>query len=645
MKLLFNIICWILFVSCSFCAAAEAVSGKSVRLNRVLGEHMVFQQKQPVRVWGFAAPREKITGGFAGQHAETVADEAGNWQLSFKPEPAGGPYTLRVEGEGENNRIQLNDVMVGELWFCSGQSNMEMNLANCRDGMEETANAGYPQLRVLLVDKVAAGEPVAEPFICQEWSRCSPETAGSVSGAAFFFGRKLLKELDIPVGLIVSSWGGSRIESWMPAAPVSGNSSGKEALEALRAGHERRMESLRACYALESDRAALSALARDAVDDDGYRTVQVPQSFSGTGIWIMRRRIQIPAEWCGRDLALELGAVDETDVTFFNGSFIDARGSLKEKLTKFWNCPRHYKVPGKLVKPGENVIDMAVGNLEGGMGLIGLGAMRIFPQDAPQEGIRLEGEWKCRPLVTVPAVPGAEDGIPYNSMVHPFFPLPVAGVIWYQGEANVDDPGKYAADFAAMIEDWRSGWGRALPFYYVQLPNFAHGGGKWASFREMQRLCASEISGVGMAVTVDVGDSGNIHPANKQAVGDRLARLALKNTYGRSGTVAAGPEFLRAEKAGNRMIVHFRKSASPLRPSADLAGFEVAGADGVFRPARAATVNDTVVVQSEAVAAPEYVRYAWSDDPEVSLFNQEGLPGTPFSSLNRKWQGFAGFVP
>ena len=619
-------------------------TAREVHLNRIFSEHMVLQRNRPIQIFGTATPGSSVAVVFDGQRSVATADADGNWQVTFPPRPAGGPYTLEVNGQDRG--IRFHDVLVGDVWFCSGQSNMEMEVNSVQDQKREIAAADYPRLRLMTVPKIALDHPVTEPPMVIPWQPATPESVRHFSAAAYFFGRDLQRELNIPIGLIHSSWGGSPVEHWLPRPPQTNPEAierNQKLAEAALPVIAEREQKLAECFAFERNFREMAK--RSAVDypDSDWPEMKLPSVWENAGhpgldgIVQFRRTLELPAAWAGRDLELELGAIDETDVTYFNGVKIAARGSLHDQVTGYWQRPRHYVVPGKLVKAGKNVISIFVGDLHGEGGFWGKAPMRINPLNDPDAAIALEGDWKYQIAVSVPGWPRTE-GNGYFGMVVPFFRFPIAGVIWYQGEANAGDPAKYLVNFPNLIRDWRDNWGYAFPFYFVQLANYTVRGStdSWARLRDAQRRTLELVPNAGMAVALDIGDPKDIHPKNKQEVGRRLALLALKNTYGKE-LVAQGPLFLRAEFKDGKAIVHFRQSSSPLvARDGRLTGFELAGADGKFVPASAIIVGDTVEVSAPEIKEPAQVRYLWSDNPVPTLFNQEGLPASSFSTEELK---------
>ena len=631
--------------------SAPEPTAEQLAPSRIFSSHMVLQRERPIVIFGGAEPGGTVRVSLDGRGQLVTTGPDGRWRAEFPARPAGGPLTLEISGRNQTERY--DDVMVGDVWFCSGQSNMEMSVSGVRNAAEEIAAADHPGLRIMTVEKDATPIALDEPLRVRQWERVSPETLRGFSATAYFFGRDLQQKLNIPIGLIHSSWSGSPIETWLPLTGADqATPQERAAVEQYRRDCEQyvtgRRAALKRLFELEREvnQPDLAALAAPDADSSGLRDVEIPCQWEKTilpgldGMVEFRRELTLPASWAGRELELELGAIDEVDRTYFNGVEIARRGNSETGETGYWRRPRFYRVPGKLVRPGRNVITVFVSDLAGEGGLWGQAPMRINPLNDPDAAIALEGTWQYQVVVRVPEAPklqGQSRTVAYNAMVVPFFPFPIKGAIWYQGESNAANAARYRQQLPQMIADWRKNWGEDFPFYLVQLANFtnqrrAEPRSEWAELREAQRLTAETVPGTGMAVIIDIGEANDIHPKNKQDVGHRLALQALAKTYGFKDLVCAGPEFDRAEFRGAQAVVHFKPAASPLRPAAPLLGFELAGKDGKFHPAQAEIVGDTVIVTAPEVPAPTAVRYAWANNPECNLFNQAGLPASPFTS-------------
>jgi len=481
--------------------AALGAARAEVRLPALISEHMVVQRGTPVHVWGTAAPAETVSVSFRGETQRAAADELGRWSLHLRPGGAGGPFEMEVQG---SNRIVFRDVWAGDVWVASGQSNMEFALKEANDGKREIATANWPQIRLFQVEQAVSDYPRPDLSTKRGWTACTPESAAGFSAVAYFFGREIHQKQQAPIGLIVSSWGGTPAEAWT----------------------------------------SLGTLAADA-----------------SLMPVFAQRAQMA------------DARVETQLT------------IEKETREIQEAIRRAKAEGK-------------------------------------------------PAPWLPWHPDFRAWAPaalYNAMIAPLSPFPIRGAIWYQGESN-SPPEKarlYARLFRSLIEDWRRSWGQAdLPFLFVQIANW-ESTDDWPEVREAQRQ-ALALRNTGMAVTIDIGDRVDIHPRNKQEVGHRLALAARAIVYGES-VEYSGPALSRLSAEDHGLRVWFDHQTGGLQARGGrLDGFEVAGLDGLFRPAQARIDGPSVVVESNAVTSPVWVRYAWSSNPPCTLYNGEGLPASPF---------------
>ncbi len=658
-----------------------------LRLPRVFDSGMVLQREMPIPVWGWAKAGEKVSvslyaAGATSQIAGAItatADANGRWRVNLPAHKAGGPFELRVAGEEKT--IKLSDVLVGEVWICSGQSNMEWPLANCVDADKEVANAKYPMIREF---KIPRGQVNLSPQddLDGKWTTCSPATAKGFTGAGYFFARRIHQELGVPVGLINNSWGGMTIEPFTPRdtlakvpgigpkladyddavkiAPLT-----KAEFEAKSAAAKK---SLDEAMAIEADEAAVKKMADPNLDTADWKQMKLPMDWKKSalpnydGVVWLRKTVDIPSEWAGKDLLLQLAPVDEVDVTLFNGVEVGRTGNLKKNdYLKYWNVARTYKVPAAAVKGGKAVIAVRCISVAyaGGLWSEKPFDMQLLPTDVPgAKSLSLNGPWQYKAIHQI--LPAPEDKTKkvfattvWNAMVRPLVPFAIRGVLWYQGESNLFESATYTAKMQALIAGWRQAWGQGdFPFYYVQLAPYRYGPATQALPLQWEaQTAALSIPNTGMACTVDIGDPNNIHPKNKQAVGQRLALLALAKTYGQDKLVCSGPMYKSVEFKDGKAILTFDGVGSGLvsRDGKDLTWFTIAGDDSpttiptsfpgttqpapkekVFIPAQAKIVGNTVVVWAEGVAKPTAVRFAWRQDAEPNLSNKEGLPAVPF---------------
>ena len=630
----------------------------------IFQDHMVLQRGRANAVWGTDAPRSTVTltvepvPAAASANAPatvsvTVGDD-GTWRLACPELPVGGPYRLHVRGTTEQ---VVDDVLVGDVWLASGQSNMEFQLARANDADREIATANWPGIRVAKIPLRTALAPQTDTRT--SWLVATPADAANFTAVGYFFARELHHRTGVPVGIIDSTWGGTRVEAWVSREALRSVWPGVDA-ELGHIEHSPDLARIKAAYAEQLaawEKTAFPAdtgntgepqgWARADFADRDWPVINLPRPVQSTGLhangafWF-RRTLDLPARAAGHDLTLELGPVDDFDATYFNGERV---GGIGPENPDAYQTPRRYTVPGRLVHAGANVIAVRVFDHFGDGGLLGPAA--LMQASVAGDTLPLGGDWRWHvereiPLVassvfaTHPPIPPELDwqNQPtslYNAMIAPLTGYGLRGFIWYQGEANVNSHASYRDRFTALIRDWRARWGEGtLPFYFVQLAAFTENA-NWPYLREAQTQTLAEPA-TGMAVTLDIGNAHDIHPRNKQEVGRRLALLARAGTYGEKNLVAHGPSVAGVAIAGAAVRVAWQ-DADGLRThdgSAAVSGFALAGADGVYHPAEAKIDGESVVVTCAEVPSPATVRYAWADCPEVNLENGAGLPAEPF---------------
>jgi sialate O-acetylesterase len=493
--------------------------------------------------------------------------------------------------------------------------------------------------------------------VVAKWQVASPDTVGGFSAVAHFFARRLHEVLGVPVGVLNTSWGGTIVETWTSREGLIQNPDTRAWTERYEA----------TCQAVNDDAAepvppppALPAdpgnsgeaqgWAKPDLADNGWPQIELPRTWQAaghrySGIFWFRRAVDVPAAWAGRDLLLQIGAVDKQDITYWNGERVGATGTGFEQ--QHWNCPREYRVPGRLVRPGRNVIAVRAYSFVFDGGMIGpANRMLVVPAEGAGTPVKLSGAWRYAEernfgLVT-PPVQAMGPGNPnspymlYDNMIAPLVPYALRGAIWYQGESNADAYATYRGMMTSLIRDWRHAWGQGdFPFLVVQLANYMQPGeyqdrSAWARLRDAQFETLSE-PGTGLAVAIDIGEAIDIHPKNKRDVGERLAQWALTTTYGVPG-VASGPLYDGMTIERDRIRLRFRHVGGGLvAAGGPLATFAIAGQNRLFSPAKAVIEGATVVVSHPDVPEPVAVRYAWADNPEgCNLRNREGLPASPF---------------
>ena len=625
-----------------------------VVLPSVFTDNMVLQQKTDITFYGDATKNKQLTvkTGWNGKEYHTEADGQGKWSLKIPTPAAGGPYEITFS---DGKKLQLKNVMIGEVWFCSGQSNMEMPVAGWGKVMnyeQEIAEAAYPAIRLFQVKKNTSLAPLKEvESTLGGWQECSSATVPEFSALAYFYARALWKELNVPIGVIDCTWGGTPAEAWTSHETLRQVMGFREEMDKLeRLGFDpNRME-----QAYSEERAHWQSLFTEkdkgmengklcwtapSLSEEDWQTISLPGYWEGKGlkdfdgiIWF-RRSLEIPAEWAGKPLTLRLGMIDDEDITYFNGVEI-ARGAG-------YMTPRTYTIPAKLVKAGKAVLAVRVSDFGGEGGIHGKAEELYVEADGKR--ISLAGDWKYRiglslkgfpPAPVSPIQSSSYPTVLFNAMVKPWTAFPIKGVIWYQGEANVGRSEQYGDLFPALITDWRRQWRSDFPFYFVQLANFMESkeiqpDSEWAALREAQTK-ALKLDQVGMAVTIDIGLADDIHPKNKQEVGRRLALLALAGSYGKNVSSSA-PVFQNYIIKGDKMELDFGQKQDGFKiKDTTLKGFTIAGPDRVFYSAEAMVQNGKIIVSSPKVSVPLAARYGWADNPDCNLYGENGLPVAPF---------------
>ncbi len=619
-------------------------------------DHLVLQRGRSNLIWGWDRPGQLVTLDVEGRPpVATTTGADGSWRVRCPELPTGGPYTLHLTGSAERS---LEDVLVGEVWLASGQSNMEFPLASARDAADEIAAADFPSIRLFHVERATAGQP--QRAVEGEWRVCTPKGADSFSAVAYFFAREIHSRLGVPVGILHSSWGGTPIEAWTSDAALRAVPGFDQELARL-AELERDAPRLRAEHqarVLAWEREALPVdpgntgeargWASPQLDDEAWPPLTAPgywqsQGLRFNGVLWFRRSVDIPSSWAGQDLVLSLGAIDDFDVTYFAGVEV---GAHPKGTPSAFRIERRYVVPGSLVKAGRTVVAVRIFDHFGDGGFVGpKSQMYLAPVAREAERVDLSGSWRHQVEHEIPLVPGEVwqtfplapvpepehyPAVLYNAMIAPLIPYGLRGALWYQGESSVERHGHYRNHQVALIRDWRTRWGLGqFPFYLVQLAGY-RASPDWPYLREAQAQSLSEPV-TGLAVAFDVGNPLDIHPRNKQDVGRRLALLALARTYSQS-VDCDGPTLGCVAIEPGRVTVHF-SHADGLRTrdgAEAVLGFALAGEGRNYHPADARIDGETVVLASAAVAEPCTVRYAWADHTDVNLVNGAGLPALPF---------------
>ncbi|MCX8510744.1 MAG: hypothetical protein ORN83_03205 [Chthoniobacteraceae bacterium] len=636
----------------------SSIALAQARMPALFSDNMVLQCNQAVPVWGTGNVGERVTVEFAGQVKSTTADSEGRWKVMLDAMPASAePRTLRA------GSVSFHDVLVGEVWLCSGQSNMTMSVGDSADADREVAAADHPLIRLFTVAANPVLKPVAD--VKGEWSLCAPNSVRPFSAAAYYFGRKLQEELKVPVGLIHSSVGGTPIESWtrleaLHGIPAVAARSDAEVAEMVAQPEVTRLfPAARAAWE-EKHGVRPPPIAESAkgwadfsADTTDWKVARFPaqwgqQGFKSGGVFWIRKEVELPAAAAGKPFDLKLVWISEQyDTAYWNGEEI---GHAADQPPEFYTQQRRYQVPGRLVKAGRNVIAVRIVSATEKAGPWVSGHQLGLPvTDVGKVGdewlLRQESAFAPLPPNALAARPKPSRmvlrNVPsslYTGMIAPLVPYGLRGVIWYQGESNAPRHAEYRPLLTAMIQDWRAQWGQGdFPFVLQQLVNNGlpyedvdRPRDNWPYLREAQVRVADEVTKVGLAVGIELGDRYTIHPVNKQDVGRRLALVALEKTYGQA-VESNGPRYVEMKLDGSEVRLVFSHAAGLQAKGGELRRFAIAGADRKFVWAKARIEGDSVIVSSPEVLQPVAVRYAWAENPEgCNLFNGAGLSASPF---------------
>ncbi|NEU70163.1 sialate O-acetylesterase [Spirosoma agri] len=622
-----------------------------LRLPKLISDGMVLQRDATLKIWGWASSGEKITVRFKGKTYKTVTEDNGEWLVKLPPTPSGGPFTMEISGK---SRIDLNDILIGDVWFCSGQSNMVHQL-NIHDVTyaKEIAEANYPQIRQFWVPTLTNLQKPQSDLPNGQWSAAVGEAVRPFSAVAYFFAKKLYEKYHVPIGIINASVGGTPIEAWTSEAGLTD-------FPTLKAVIEKNNDT---SYINTLTRRQVSAAAsrpNPPVDlgltgstkwfdasytPKGWRSINVPGYWEDQGlkelngvVWY-RKEINIPTSMTGKPAKVFLGRIVDADELYINGKSVGK--------TTYLYPQRRYSVPAGVLRAGKNVIVVRVTNNGGKGGFVPDKPYCLF---AGADTVDLKGTWQYKVGVAYKPVTGSGGGNSagginpqnqptalYNAMVAPAINYAIRGFCWYQGESNAGEPQTYEKLQRVLVADWRNRWGQGpLPFLYVQLPgfmdyNYQPSESNWAVLREAQ-LKALSVPNTAMVVAIDLGEWNDIHPDNKKDVGERLALAAMKTAYNED-LVSSGPLYQSATIQGNKVVLSFTNSGRGLitRDGEEPGEFAIAGADKKFSWAKAKIDGNNVIVWSDDVPNPQYVRYAWADNPvNPNLYNKDGLPASPF---------------
>ena len=626
---------------CFFSAITQVVTAQ-VKLPRLIRDSMILQRDSKINIWGWASKGEKIKIKFNGKNFKTTTASDGKWSLQLPPMKAGGPYTMNIDA---SNDLVITNILIGDVWLCSGQSNMvhQLKLHSVRY-VDEIASANYPAIRHFWIPTMTDLNGPHDDLPTGYWKSANPEDVLEFSAVAYFFARKIYEKYHVPIGLINASAGGTPIEAWT-------SEEGLKEFPNIYATVQKNKDTTYVNnitiklptdnHKKETDLGMIGSWYDPAYIPKEWRTINIPGYWEDQGVkdldgvvWY-RREIDVPEAMTNIPAKVFLGRIRDADFLYINGKMVGN--------TTYQYPQRRYQIPANVLKPGKNIFVVRVINNSGRGGFV---PDKPYCLLAGKDTVDLKGYWQYK--VGDVFLPGSSIGnnfsfqdqptALYNAMVAPMINYTIKGFLWYQGEANSSRAKEYTTLQPALITDWRNKWKEgSIPFLFVQLPNFMEvnylpSESQWAELREAQ-LKSLSVPNVGMAVTIDLGEWNDIHPDRKKEVGERLALAAEKIAYGEKDIVSSGPVYQSSTIEGNKVIISFTNTGSGLitNDGEELSQFAIAGADKKFVWAKAKIEGDKVVVWNDNIPDPLFVRYAWADNPDnPNLYNKEGLPASPF---------------
>ncbi len=626
----------ILFVGSLFISLIEA----KITLPALVSDGMVLQRNQKLNVWGKADAGEKVEVKFLNKNYKTTADPTGNWKIILTEQKAGGPYTMTI------NEITLKDILIGDVWLASGQSNMELPMRRLTPlYANEIKNANNRNIRFFTVPQKYNFKSPQTELDGGKWEATNPQTILNFSGVAYFFAKHLSEKNKVAVGIIHASLGGSPIQAWMDENslkkyPEYLDEAKKWQNDDLIKSTESGEQALSKAWYTELDQTDIGLnqhWENFDLNDSDWKTMNIPGSwedkegsFEGS-VWF-RKEINLTKNQAGKAAFLNLGRIKDADVTYINGTKV---GNVTYEYP-----PRWYDIPAGVLKEGKNVIAVRISNGSGKGQFI---ADKPYYLEIDGNKIDLKTEWKYKIGAKMEKMAPGQTFIRwkptglYNSMINPLINYNIKGAIWYQGESNTGKPKEYGDLLTTMITDWRNKWNQKdLPFFTVQLANFMEPKkepveSNWAELREQQRQVSLKVPNTGLAVIIDLGEWNDIHPLNKKSVGDRLALQALK-VADKKNIIADGPVYQSMKVEGNKIMLSFKTGTDDFTPVSELKGFAIKGKDGKYEWAKAKIEGNKIILWNDNISNPVSVRYDWADNPDGNLKNKTGLPASPFTT-------------
>jgi sialate O-acetylesterase len=592
----------------------------------------MLQREKDVKLWGYADAGQCVNISFLGHTYAIRSDDSGVWEVTLSRLPAGGPHELIIASGSE--QVLIRDVLVGDVWLCSGQSNMELMMQRVHGKYPEDMKADNPQIRQFKVPQEYDFHSPRKDYSSGRWVSLSPKTVGDFTAVGYFFAKALYARYGVPIGLLASAVGGTPIHAWMGRDLLSDF---PEELEELRVCED---DSFVARIQAEN-KVRIEAFDRELekldvglkehwyetdFDDSDWDERDLVAGFENDlempGVIWMRKMVDVPETLAGKPATLYFGTVTDADFIYINGKLAGS--------TTYRYPPREYSIDA--LPKGRCVVTLRLLSYYGSGGVV---ENKLHAISCGEQTLSLEGNWKYRRgAVISPLHPARQfsytpTGL-YNGMISPLTKLPIKGVIWYQGESDSGKPERYGEKFKLLVHGWRRHWGE-IPFLYVQLANYKYPKGQfWPLLREQQRK-SLKIPNTAMVVTIDVGEYNDLHPLNKEAVGQRLALAAFKYAYGED-IICSGPLIREAQTDGNTLVLFFEHAEGGLfSPNDPLTGFEISGKDSKYVPAAAVINGSTVRLTCPTINRPQAARFGWANAPEdARLYNKEGLPASPF---------------
>lgn len=611
-----------------------------IKLPALVSDGMVLQRNQKLNVWGKADAGEKVELKFLNKNYKTTTDPTGNWKIILPEQKAGGPYTMTI------NEITLKDILIGDVWLASGQSNMELPMRRLTPlYADEIKNANNQNIRFFTVPQKYNFKSPQTELDGGKWEATNPKTILNFSGVAYFFAKELSQKNKVAVGIIHASLGGSPIQAWMDENslkkyPEYLDEAKKWQNDDLIKSTESGEQALSKAWYTELDQSDIGLNQHwESLDlnDSDWKTMNIPGSwedkegsFEGS-VWF-RKEINLTKNQAGKTAFLNLGRIKDADVTYINGTKV---GNVTYEYP-----PRWYDIPAGVLKEGKNVIAIRISNGSGKGQFI---ADKPYYLEIDGNKIDLKTEWKYKIGAKMEKMAPGQTFIRwkptglYNAMINPLINYNIKGAIWYQGESNTGKPKEYGDLLTTMITDWRNKWNqKEMPFFTVQLANFMEPKtqpieSNWAELREQQRQVSLKVPNTGLAVIIDIGEWNDIHPLNKKTVGDRLALQALK-VADKKNIIADGPVYQSMKIEGNKIILSFKTGTDDFAPVSELKGFAIKGKDGKYEWAKAKIEGNKIIVWNDTISNPISVRYDWADNPDGNLKNKTGLPASPFTT-------------